>query len=111
VTPEGAAVVLGLPVGYFVVTKVLAWLDQKQRRRDADTPRREPKASQPRRWFEVLELDESATADEIRAAYRRLIVEYHPDKVASLGKDLRELAGRKSAEITAAYQEGLQQRF
>ena len=33
--------------------------------------------------------------------------EYHPDKVASLGKEIRELAERKSKEINAAYRDAL----
>jgi DnaJ-domain-containing protein 1 len=33
--------------------------------------------------------------------------QYHPDKVASLGRELRELAESKSKEISVAYQEAL----
>ena len=36
---------------------------------------------------------------------RKLASQYHPDKVASLGPELRELAERKSREITQAYRE------
>jgi preprotein translocase subunit Sec63 len=39
-----------------------------------------------------------------------LISKYHPDKVDSLGQELKDLAGQKSQQITAAYQEGMRAR-
>ena len=38
-------------------------------------------------------------------AYRARMSEYHPDKVASLGPDIRALAEQKAKEINAAYAE------
>ena len=61
-------------------------------------------------WTRVLELPAEASLDEIREAYRRLMSQYHPDKVASLGRELRELAEAKSKEISVAYQEALAER-
>lgn len=61
-------------------------------------------------WHRVLEVDANASVEDIRAAYQRLIREYHPDKVATFGAELRELAERKSREITAAYQEAMRSR-
>ena len=58
-------------------------------------------------WTRVLELPADASIDEIREAYRRLMSQYHPDKVASLGRELRELAETKSKDISVAYQEAL----
>ena len=61
-------------------------------------------------WATVLELAPDAGVDEIRDAYRRLISQYHPDKVASLGRELQELAEAKSKAISIAYQEALAER-
>ena len=61
-------------------------------------------------WTRVLELPPDASLDEIREAYRRLMSQYHPDKVASLGRELRELADAKSKDISAAYQQALAER-
>jgi hypothetical protein len=61
-------------------------------------------------WTRVLELPADASLDEIREAYRRLMSQYHPDKVASLGRELRELADAKSKDIGAAYQQALAER-
>jgi DnaJ like chaperone protein len=66
--------------------------------------------SKPQTWPRVLNLAPDASAEEIRAAYQVLIDQYHPDKVASLGAELREVAQRKSEEITAAYQEAMRAR-
>jgi DnaJ like chaperone protein len=59
------------------------------------------------RWHDILQVSASASATEIRDAYRRLISQYHPDKVDSLGQELKDLAAQKSQAITAAYQEGM----
>ena len=53
--------------------------------------------------FKILEVSPKADFDEIKKAYRKKILEYHPDRVASLGKDLIETAERKTREINQAY--------
>ena len=40
---------------------------------------------------------------EVEQAYRRLISQYHPDKMAGAADDLRRQAVRKAGEINAAY--------
>jgi hypothetical protein len=67
-------------------------------------------APAPPHWSSVLEIARDADVDEIREAYRRLISQYHPDKVAALGRELQELAEAKSKEIGNAYQEALMER-
>lgn len=56
-------------------------------------------------WYEVLGVKPYATGEEVRISYRKLLSQYHPDKVAALGSELRDLATRKSQEITSAYRE------
>jgi Tfp pilus assembly protein PilO len=52
----------------------------------------------PCNWnaYKVLGVGIGATFDEIRQAYRERMKEYHPDRVAYLGEELRELAERKA---------------
>ncbi len=52
--------------------------------------------------YAVLEVSENATDDEVRAAYKRLVVKHHPDRVASLGEDVRLAAEKKMREINEA---------
>ena len=51
----------------------------------------------------ILGISRGAAPDEIRRAFHARMAEYHPDKVATLGAELRELAEAKSKAITAAY--------
>jgi curved DNA-binding protein CbpA len=53
--------------------------------------------------YKVLRLKKGATRDEIRAAYRREVAQYHPDKVAQLGPELQELATEKTKQLNEAY--------
>lgn len=55
-------------------------------------------------WYVVLGVPCDATIPQIKHAYRVQMNQYHPDKVARLGKEIRALAERKSKEINAAYQ-------
>lgn len=56
-----------------------------------------------KRWYEVLEVNAGAELAQIKAAYRAKIALYHPDKVAGLGIELRQLAELHAKEINAAY--------
>lgn len=52
--------------------------------------------------YAVLEISENATDDEVKAAYKRMAVKHHPDRVASLGEDIRAAAEKKMREINEA---------
>jgi curved DNA-binding protein CbpA len=58
----------------------------------------------PRDPFAVLELPLDATSDAIKAAWRRLARQHHPD-VASGDPGVERHANRRMAEINAAYHE------
>jgi DnaJ like chaperone protein len=51
----------------------------------------------------TLGLKKGASQDEIKKAYRKLSMQYHPDKVRHLGEEFRAIAEDKMKEINAAY--------
>jgi len=53
--------------------------------------------------YAILGIAVSASAEEIRIAYRKMANLYHPDKVAHLAPEFREMADRKMKEINTAY--------
>jgi hypothetical protein len=98
--------------GYVVVAAVLSKRDVS-RKQSEDA--REAKGSgrgetPPEQWYEILDVSPSASAEEIQAAFRTEISKYHPDRVASLGFELRVLAESRSKKINNAYTEGLRMR-
>ncbi len=62
-------------------------------------------SAQTRSPYDVLGVGPGASREEIRAAYRRLVQQYHPDRVANLAPEFRELAEQRMKEINAAYQQ------
>lgn len=57
------------------------------------------------RFYAVLQCDETASNEEIKKQYRKLVSEYHPDKIASKGlpEEFINFAGDKFREIQEAY--------
>ena len=53
--------------------------------------------------YKVLEVSQNATDGEVRKAYRRMAMKYHPDKVATLGPDVQKAATEKFRQIQEAY--------
>ena len=56
-----------------------------------------------REAFEVFGVDPSATDLEVKATYRRLMHQWHPDKFVNASVEERAAAQRRAAEINAAY--------
>ena len=54
--------------------------------------------------YAVLGVSPSASDDEVRAAYRRMAMKNHPDKVATLGPDVQKAAAEKFRQVQEAYE-------
>lgn len=52
--------------------------------------------------YKVLEISPNASDDEIRAAYKKMVLKHHPDRVATLGEDIRKAAEEKLQDINNA---------
>ncbi len=65
-----------------------------------------PRESLIKKYTQVLGVSENATLAEVKKAYRKLVKEYHPDKLASSGMpdDYVEFANQKIREINEAYE-------
>lgn len=48
-------------------------------------------------------MTQASPPEEIRAAYQALVRKYHPDLVATMPVEFREVAENKTKEINAAY--------
>ncbi len=60
--------------------------------------------------YKILEVEPTATNDEIKKAYRELAKKYHPDKVNHLGEDVKLAAEQKFTKLNAAYEAVKQER-
>ena len=54
--------------------------------------------------YRILEITPEATNDEVKKAYRKMAVKYHPDKVATLGEDVQKAAEEKFKAVNQAYE-------
>ncbi len=54
--------------------------------------------------YKVLEINDNATEEEIKKAYRKMAIKYHPDKLSSLGPDIQKAAKEKFIKVQDAYE-------
>lgn len=54
--------------------------------------------------YKILEIEQTATDEEVKKAYRRMAFKYHPDKVSYLGEEFRKTANEKFQKVNEAYE-------
>ena len=54
--------------------------------------------------YKILEIEPTATNEEVRRAYKKLALKHHPDRVATLGADIQKASEEKFKKIGAAYE-------
>jgi DnaJ like chaperone protein len=54
--------------------------------------------------YKILEINRSASDDEVKKAFRKMAMKYHPDKVSHLGEDYRKSADEKFKKVNEAYE-------
>ncbi len=55
--------------------------------------------------YKILEIESTATDDEVKKAYRKMAVKFHPDKVAHLGDELQTQAKERFQKVQKAYED------
>jgi len=65
--------------------------------------RKRQKMAQRKDYYKVLDIPKTASDKEIKKAYRKLAMIYHPDKAASGTPEQKEEASEKMKEIGEAY--------
>ncbi|MFD2822423.1 TerB family tellurite resistance protein [Lacinutrix iliipiscaria] len=55
--------------------------------------------------YKILEIEQSATVDDIKKAYRKMAKKYHPDKVEHLGEEHKKGAEDKFKQVQKAYEQ------
>lgn len=63
----------------------------------------ELKKSKRKDYYKILEVAQTATDDEIKKAYKRAALKWHPDKHSSGGEEQREAADKMFKDIGEAY--------
>nr|WP_317165144.1 DnaJ domain-containing protein [Draconibacterium halophilum] len=54
--------------------------------------------------YKILEIERSANEEELKKAYRRMAMKYHPDKVSNLGEEVQNAAKEKFQKVNQAYE-------
>lgn len=54
--------------------------------------------------YKILEIERTATDEEVKKAYRKMAMKYHPDKVSHLGEDFKKAADEKFKKVNEAYE-------
>lgn len=77
---------------------------QDNRQQSRNTGAQRPQGPTIESALAVLGLPAHAPDEEIKKAYKRLMLKYHPDRVASLSATEQEAAHRRAQELNVAYQ-------
>ncbi len=54
--------------------------------------------------YKILEIEQMASDEEVKKAFRKMAMKYHPDKVSQLGDDVRKTAEEKFKRVNEAYE-------
>ena len=54
--------------------------------------------------YKILEVDPKASNEDVKKAYRKMAMKYHPDKVSYLGEDIQKSANEKFQKVNEAYE-------
>ena len=53
--------------------------------------------------YKILEISPESTDEDVKKAFRKMAVKYHPDKVGHLGSEVKSMAEEKFKMVNEAY--------
>ncbi len=62
------------------------------------------------KYYKILEIEKEVSIEEVKKAYRKLVMKYHPDKLQGVSDDIIKLANEKFLSIQDAYEKIIQHR-
>ena len=87
----GAFKIIGFILGLYTLGKVMEGVEREEKER--------------KRQYEILGIiDSSATDEDVKKAYNKMVNQYHPDKVSHLGEEFQLVAEEKLKTINNAYE-------
>jgi DnaJ like chaperone protein len=60
--------------------------------------------------YKILEIAKTASNDDVKKAYRKMAIKYHPDKVIHMGEEYKQSAKEKFQKVQDAYDNVKKQR-
>ena len=59
---------------------------------------------EPKQYYKILELETTATDNEVKKAYRKMAMKHHPDKLNDLNEAQQKMGNEKFLKIQEAYE-------
>ena len=63
------------------------------------------KGSNSEKWYTILGISKDATDTEVKKAYRKMAVKYHPEKLIGVSDDIKKLAEEKFLVVKESYEQ------
>jgi len=70
----------------------------------------EKRSTNSENWYKILGLTRDASDAEVKKAYRKMAVKYHPDKLIGVSEDIKNLAEEKFLAVKEAYEQIIKSR-
>jgi hypothetical protein len=111
-------IILGF-TGYWITSSFLQYFDERSKSSEKNSTGAKNSTQQnlsknlfsdEKQWYEILDIKEDSTIEEIRVAYKYQISKYQSTDVESLGLDFSKLVKEKIEELDKALYQAINQK-